>query len=630
MDHVDEARRVLFTRVQSFDSENAFKIMGYLLLQDWGEQDFLRIALGPEPVLYSIIAKAKKELGLANTISPLSLPLAHPFPQDIDEFPLSQSRSVHSPSPVSPFECKSPSSESLFLAPSFRGFGITHPTSYSDVNEQWPPLPLPPYMYDKTPTPISHGYHEKLHNHRQTQFYTYKDHENYIHMQPKWVSTLPSAVDGTSPHYNSLSSKPCLFFSRGYCKHGSNCRFVHAHDSEKNIPGLAFIDDTESTGSDDSFFSAVSFERLEQELRELLKGRQVPVSIASLPQLYYERFGKSLQAEGYLTESQRHGKAGFSLTKLLMRLKGIVTLIESRPHGQHAVMLTEDALVFNEMRGYREDYSSMNASSRQIYLTFPAESTFTEEDVTIHFRAYGPVQDVRIPYQQKRMFGFVTFVYSDTVRTILTEGNPHYICGARVLVKPYKEKGKVGDRKPQERDQFKHMPMNNHLPARRYQRLDEQHSIYPVDDANVAALEQSLGDLQLNESGQSKSSVPQDKSAQQCVAKQNDQALVSELDPIGDGCLSTDDGFSLQSSNFKYVLDLLDGEGKDSEITDSTILTISRSDVKSQDVQFDSPDAKDLVANTMQMAKSHHLNSQNSHLMQQNWGAPTLFARSVF
>ncbi|KAI5084579.1 hypothetical protein GOP47_0000748 [Adiantum capillus-veneris] len=630
MDHVEEARRVLFTRVQSFDSENAFKIMGYLLLQDWGEQDLLRIALGPEPVLYSIIAKAKKELGLVVSLPALSV--GQPYPQDvIDDFPLSHTRThVNSPSPISPFECKSPSSDSLFLAPSFRGFGISQPSSYCDVNEQWPPLPLPPYMYDKTPSPISHGFHEKLHNPRPNQFYTYKDHENFIHMQPKWVSTLPSAVDGNSPHYNnSLSSKPCLFFSRGYCKHGNNCRFLHAHDSEKNTPGLAFIDDAESTGSDDSFLSAVSFERLEQELRELLKGRQVPVSIASLPQLYYERFGKSLQAEGYLTESQRHGKAGFSLTKLLMRLKGIVTLIE-RPHGQHAVMLSEDALIFNEMRGYRDDYNSMNASSRQIYLTFPSESTFTEEDVTIHFRAYGPVQDVRIPYQQKRMFGFVTFVYSDTVRTILTEGNPHYICGARVLVKPYKEKGKVGDRKSQERNQFKHMPVNNHFPVRRYQRLEEQHAMNTPEDAKVTALEHSLGDLQLNESLKNRSSVPEDKSPHHGAAKQNDETLGSELDPIGDGCLSTDDGFSLQSSNFKYVLDLLEGESKDSEITDSAIMTVSRVDVKPQDVQYGNADITGSVANTMQMAKSHHLNSQNSRLMQQNWGAPTLFARSVF
>lgn len=59
---------------------------------------------------------------------------------------------------------------------------------------------------------------------------------------------------------------------------------------------------------------------------------------------------------------------------------------------------------------------------------------------------YGPVQDVRIPYQQKRMFGFVTFVFPDTVKTILAKGNPHFVCDARVLVKPYKEKGKVPEK----------------------------------------------------------------------------------------------------------------------------------------------------------------------------------------
>jgi hypothetical protein len=41
------------------------------------------------------------------------------------------------------------------------------------------------------------------------------------------------------------------------------------------------------------------------------------------------------------------------------------------------------------------------------------------------------------------MFGFVTFVYPETVKEILAKGNPHYICESRVLVKPYKEKGKV-------------------------------------------------------------------------------------------------------------------------------------------------------------------------------------------
>jgi hypothetical protein len=117
--------------------------------------------------------------------------------------------------------------------------------------------------------------------------------------------------------------------------------------------------------------------------------------------------------------------------------------------------------------------SMMNPGSRQIYLTFPADSTFREEDVSNYFRysillgcrsscrigtdagslvrrpessIYGPVHDVRIPYQQKRMFGFVTFVYPETVKLILAKGNPHFICDARVLVKPYKEKGKVSDK----------------------------------------------------------------------------------------------------------------------------------------------------------------------------------------
>lgn len=60
------------------------------------------------------------------------------------------------------------------------------------------------------------------------------------------------------------------------------------------------------------------------------------------------------------------------------------------------------------------------------------------------FSTFGPVEEVRIPCQQhKRMFGFVTFVSENTVKIILANGNPHYICGARVLAKPYREKSKL-------------------------------------------------------------------------------------------------------------------------------------------------------------------------------------------
>lgn len=53
---------------------------------------------------------------------------------------------------------------------------------------------------------------------------------------------------------------------------------------------------------------------------------------------------------------------------------------------------------------------------------------------------------MRIPFQQKRMFGFVTFVYPETVKLILAVGNPHSVCDSRVLVKPYKEKIKNPDK----------------------------------------------------------------------------------------------------------------------------------------------------------------------------------------
>ncbi|KAL2898343.1 Zinc finger CCCH domain-containing protein 46 [Bienertia sinuspersici] len=109
-----------------------------------------------------------------------------------------------------------------------------------------------------------------------------------------------------------------------------------------------------------------------------------------------------------------------------------------------AMMMGDDLHKFSRSpRGLENGRADSSPASRQIYLTFPADSTFREEDVSSYFGIYGPVQDVRIPYQQKRMFGFVTFVYAETVKIILAKGNPHFVCDARVLVKPYKEKGKV-------------------------------------------------------------------------------------------------------------------------------------------------------------------------------------------
>jgi len=83
-------------------------------------------------------------------------------------------------------------------------------------------------------------------------------------------------------------------------------------------------------GNDDhNGFPLKSLGKLEMEIVELLRSRNGnPISIASLPMLYYERYGRTLQAEGYLAESQRHGKAGYNLAKLLARLNNSICLID--------------------------------------------------------------------------------------------------------------------------------------------------------------------------------------------------------------------------------------------------------------------------------------------------------------
>ncbi|XP_047338544.1 zinc finger CCCH domain-containing protein 23 [Impatiens glandulifera] len=258
---VYEATKIVLSKIQTLDPENASKIMGLLLIQDHGEKEMIRLAFGPETLIHSIVLKARQQLSIS----------------------------------------KNPD---LF----YRTWPETHQRSFSV---------------------------------------------------------------GESDDLSGFGWKPCLYYARGYCKNGTSCRFLHG-----DIIG-------DSAGAGDPF-------------------PQSPSSLAN-----------------FILHQQQ----------------------EDSPRG-------EEMNIFGRNRGF--DLAAinggsriMNPVSRQIYLTFPAESSFREEDVSIYFSIYGPVQDVRIPYQQKRMFGFVTFLYPETVKLILAKGNPHFVCDSRVLVKPYKEKGKI-------------------------------------------------------------------------------------------------------------------------------------------------------------------------------------------
>eukprot|EP01018_Ginkgo_biloba_P037880 Gb_37367 [translate_table: standard] len=499
-----EATRIVFARIQSLEPENVYKIMGYLLLQDHGDQEMIRLAFGPETLVQSLILKAKKELGLMQQQQPqLGSTTVSSYlsrinrPGHLSQISQVSPRVFSSPTALSPHappwgshvaqQITRPLSSNLHVISSEPTPTVTPTNSNNNSFINFSTLPaasMPDQVPNKLPVYVNHeqlslgddqfqlqdqlsflnDFPESPNSNGNNNYLTNQYNSlnypellaycsaNQLNMNHHLMSPSancnyngiklqrPGSVNAdictmaASDHTGSTLTgwKPCMYFARGYCKNGSNCRFLHT--------GFGDHHSDEVMGSS----NVGSLEMLELELQELLRGKRSPVSIASLPQLYHERFGKTLQAENYLTDSQRYGKIGCSLTKLLARLKDTVILID-RPHGQHAVMLAEDAQRFTRFtRSERDELvagGGINPGSRQIYLTFPAESTFREEDVSNYFSIYGPVQDVRIPYQQKRMFGFVTFVFPDTVKIILSKGNPHYVCDARVLVKPYREKG---------------------------------------------------------------------------------------------------------------------------------------------------------------------------------------------
>ncbi|KAM7472558.1 hypothetical protein LguiA_010741 [Lonicera macranthoides] len=436
-----EATKVVFSRIQSLDPENASKIMGLLLIQDHGEKEMIRLAFGPDSLLHSVILKARTELGISsNTSSAPSTPSSpSPFNNPIS-LPRQGFNSVNLPSPLSIPTHSSSSWANSNSNSNFSDFqnselDLISPSSHfpnSKMNSSAPPF------YGTT---------------GETDFISEFELQNQLSFlnegtnSPNLYYQAPDS--GSSPTYLShrrscsvsdinigcddsgFGWKPCLYFARGYCKNGTSCRFVHG-----NGGGL---------GEPDLVVGSPSKAEMMEQCHELFRSKSA----------HQQRLvAASHQLLG--SASFPYSPVGGNKMNFLLQHQ---PLQADSPRAAAALMMNEELHKFGRTRLERNDFPMngggiVNPGSRQIYLTFPADSTFREEDVSNYFSIYGPVQDVRIPYQQKRMFGFVTFVYPETVKLILAKGNPHFVCDARVLVKPYKEKGKVPDkfRKQQQMD----------------------------------------------------------------------------------------------------------------------------------------------------------------------------------
>ncbi|XP_047981275.1 zinc finger CCCH domain-containing protein 53-like [Salvia hispanica] len=349
-----EATKIVFQRIQNLDPQNASKIMGFLLIQDHGEKEMIRLAFGPESLIQTVIIQAKKDLNLNTPSTPSS------------------------PSPSSPFSLSRQNSTSRMIG----GVNLPSPLSITNHSSSWTNSSnfsddlISPSTYNGSSPPSTM-------NSAAAPFYVGAEVDliDELHLQDQL-----SFLNDAPPHRRSCSVsdiclqtddlgggfgwKPCLFYARGFCKNGTSCRFLHGEGEMMEPLNFPFSPNR-----------CINFQPPDSP-RSLVMGDGM------------HKFGR--------------GRGEFA----------------------------------------------MNPGSRQIYLTFPADSTFKEEDVSTYFSNFGPVQDVRIPYQQKRMFGFVTFDFPETVKLILAKGNPHFVCDARVLVKPYKEKGKIPDKHRKQQQQM--------------------------------------------------------------------------------------------------------------------------------------------------------------------------------
>ncbi|RWW84324.1 hypothetical protein BHE74_00007075 [Ensete ventricosum] len=305
---VYEATRVVLARIQSLDAENAAKIMGYILIQEHGDKEMIRLAFGPEALLHSVVLKARKELGLPAPPSPPSSATA-PAP------PTPPAAAAASPSPLGLLARQNSSSR-------FSSLGVSSPTSFA-----------PPPVFSRAGRANSalNGSLDELHGsdellspgspspspffnggatagdllvdefHLQDQLSFLNDPaagsgpDNSLHMGPRAAAAAggcdfypdigcrsPSGsgdgllfpyrmgwgVNGNH-HRRSWSAadlplrsdaaglgwKPCLYYARGYCKDGTSCRFLHglpdenASAVEQQCPDLLLRSKSQRIGS---------------------------------------------------------------------------------------------------------------------------------------------------------------------------------------------------------------------------------------------------------------------------------------------------------------------------------------------------------------------------------------------
>ncbi|KAK4803155.1 hypothetical protein SAY86_001358 [Trapa natans] len=348
-----EATRMVFSRIKGLDPVNASKIMGLLLIQDHGDKEMIRLAFGPDTLLRSLILKARKDLGLPSNSPPT--PSTPSFPSSfLSTDPISISR----PNSRIISSCSRVSSP-----PSWADLsgGLQSADELSDISNGSSGGVL---SGSSSSFPGNGSSDSSMVDGSQLQ-----DQLSCLNdSSPLQLEMLSSPTGWCSPmhHLRSCSVndmclgsedpsaeigwKPCLFYARGFCKNGSSCRFLHG-----GIVGFP------------------STAELMGQCHELLRSKPVQ------------------QQQRLASLSQLMGGDSFAFPYSPKSLNLDFQHQQNDPRRVAAALtMGEDIYKHHERSRFeRKDFlmSGMaSPASRQIYLTFPADSIFKEEDVSNYFR----------------------------------------------------------------------------------------------------------------------------------------------------------------------------------------------------------------------------------------------------
>lgn len=225
---------LLLTKIRILEPDYAPKIIGYLLLQDFSEKDLMRLALGPESVLQSIISKVKSQLGLFLLSSPSTPTSPSPF-NPIPRPPINGRGGGGSPlaNGFMDFRRNSPSSSPSSASP-WSSVNSVSLTSGGSILK-------PSLSSHQQSNGDSGAESDLLEDQRLNDYLSFLDDSKTedVVVDPDYSvnngethllhrrSFSADASFGSGEDGFGAGFKPCVYFSRGLCKNGESCKFVH-------------------------------------------------------------------------------------------------------------------------------------------------------------------------------------------------------------------------------------------------------------------------------------------------------------------------------------------------------------------------------------------------------------------